>query len=438
VTAREAFKRAFNLFSPKFSLATREDLLRKFYVPREKKRLERFKGNVVFGPSDGKFLLYGHRGCGKSTELARLAYDDELVDTHFVVFFSITGEATLWDIDYADVLIAIASRLFRTARDKGLSIGEDLLEEVFKWFDEVTKVTTAQIQAEATFAQKLYLLFLELATRGKVEVGTREEIRKKVWRREGELVSKIDKLISAVKIADERRSGKPKNVLIVIDDLDHISKIELAHQIFVEHLDAITAPMCKIVYTVPLSFARRKEFNDILPRFDHHTLLPVVKIRNRDGTVNEENFELLRRVVAKRLPLDFIEGEALDYAINKSGGVLRELIRYLHQSCLTALTKGAPCITHEMIKEVVDERRKVFAQQLEYDDYKVLMGVSPEVRAYRIDDRFRELLFHLSILQYENDDVWYDLHPVVKDLVAEYEANGRRRKARKANDALAR
>ena len=62
-------------------------------------------------------LISGHRGCGKSTELLRLAKD--LEDKKFlVVYFAADEDLDVGDLEYTDLLVAIIKRLERPWQKK--------------------------------------------------------------------------------------------------------------------------------------------------------------------------------------------------------------------------------------------------------------------------------------------------------------------------------
>jgi len=69
-----------------------------------------------------EFFFSGHRGCGKSTELLHLLSNPEISKKYWPINFSIREEADIIDIDFRDVLLAMAAACFgNIARKAGNS-----------------------------------------------------------------------------------------------------------------------------------------------------------------------------------------------------------------------------------------------------------------------------------------------------------------------------
>src|SRR3989304_543875 len=51
-----------------------------------------------------KYFFSGHRGCGKSTELRRLAVNPNILAKYCPIHFTIRDEADINNLDYRDVL----------------------------------------------------------------------------------------------------------------------------------------------------------------------------------------------------------------------------------------------------------------------------------------------------------------------------------------------
>ena len=81
-------------------------------------------------------LVSGHRGCGKSTELLRLAKNLE-GKKFFVVYFTADEDLDVGDLEYTDLLVAIIKRLERALSEKGIQIDQRLMEGILMWFADV-------------------------------------------------------------------------------------------------------------------------------------------------------------------------------------------------------------------------------------------------------------------------------------------------------------
>jgi MoxR-like ATPase len=115
-----------------------------------------------------KVLFTGHRITGKTTALNRLAAD--LGDAFFVVHFSVLDTLNAYDVHYADLMLALATRLFQRATDEGLFpkgvkalVKEALLEEVLLWLQKHTTGLgfSSTEGSEKSIGGKLNLLAVE-------------------------------------------------------------------------------------------------------------------------------------------------------------------------------------------------------------------------------------------------------------------------------------
>lgn len=126
-----------------------------------------------------------------------------------------------------------------------------------------------------------------------------------------------------------------------------------------------------------------------------------------------------------------IEPEAVQRLSLKSGGVLREFTRLASYSCDFTLAKinrelRKPAeqrqiptqITLEIVAQAEAELRLEFAEPLGQLDYTLLKGIYEQNDPTDAENqRFLDLLHGLYVLEYRNDELWYDLHPIVADLL---------------------
>ena len=74
---------------------------------------------------DARILFYGHRGCGKSTEINKLL--SELGDKFLPVTFSVSDEMSPIAIRAEDLILVIAERVLNTAKRANLSVNDSCL-----------------------------------------------------------------------------------------------------------------------------------------------------------------------------------------------------------------------------------------------------------------------------------------------------------------------
>lgn len=83
---------------------------------------------------DARILLYGHRGCGKSTELNKLLA--EIGERFIPVSFSIMDEMQLVAARAEDLVLVITYRILKTAQKHQMRLKDTLLQPVLDFFSE--------------------------------------------------------------------------------------------------------------------------------------------------------------------------------------------------------------------------------------------------------------------------------------------------------------
>ncbi|MEW6103091.1 MAG: hypothetical protein AB1630_04640 [bacterium] len=254
-----------------------------------------------------------------------------------------------------------------------------------------------------------------VSERGKlrVEPETRNYIRKEMSYRVLEIIEHIDSFSTTI------RKANKKNPLVIIDGLDK-PDLDIAYRVFYNRATSITQPACKIIYTIPIVLLYQPEFRSIGHNFHNQFILPNIKIQDKDGKVYEKGYEMLRCAVMKRISSDLIEDDALNLLISKSGGVMRELTSLVKTACDIAINDGKNEIDLASSKKAVNEIKNDYRRALREEHYQELNMIlqTKEIRKLT----FPELLHNLSVLQYINDEEWWNIHPIVLDLLKE-EAN---------------
>jgi energy-coupling factor transporter ATP-binding protein EcfA2 len=396
--------------------------------------LERFRvdyGNSVIeeliqlvedSPSgNGKIVFTGHRGCGKSTLLAE--FGRQCSDRYFVVFFSISDTIEMSDVNHINILFAIAVRLMVEAEKNQVQIPKSTKEAFHKWFATKIRVEEEKFSAETSAGFDLFKL---ISGKLKADATVRQEIKQEFERKISELIARINEIAAVI------RNATNKDILVIIDDLD---KLDLArvNEIYRDNLKALCLPQFQIIYTIPIAVLRDKFLRPLIETEtnDQVVAMPVIKlfekdeIRKSDRVPRPEAMQVLCEVISKRVAGELLEKQAAEKIVLYSGGVLRELIRITNECCricLRSLRRNPETqslkIDEEILEEAVNTIRNDFAIPLGKVDYEILQTTYQE---FQPDDpkrpEFLDLLHGLYALEYRNRQNWYDVHPIVTDLL---------------------
>ena len=382
---------------PVHSLEVNE--LDRYFVEREQTPI--FEMAIFLEDTEQKkFLFTGHRGNGKSTELAKL--EAHLQDRFFVVRYALRNVLDLYDISYVDVLLSLAIQIVERVQAEGVKLEKptwDLLELRWSFGREIEQEIEHGRARSGEASASVGDIFMRLRTRISSESSTREVMRKKVTPDISKLFEGIDALARDV----EQKTGK--TLLCIVEDLDKID-IGKAEEIFYKNTKSISDPKIAIIYTFPAALHHSNEFTQIAQSFNVQTL-PNFKTVNRDK---------IAKVLLQRLEARLISEEALDLLIDYSGGVPRSVIRLAQSACTKARVAATTQITAEHVQDAAIKERNEFNRMLTLTQREALEEVR-ETKAVDQTEEYRDLLHNLSILEYENGDTWYDVNPIVRDLL---------------------
>lgn len=392
-----------------------------FRVNYGQRTLARLKQEVLASEPNGKVIFTGHRGCGKSTLLNEFA-NQMRKQQHFVVFFSIADMVEMSDVNHVNILYSIALKLLSKATAMQVPIPETTKNNLQNWFTETkSKTYTDQLRQEMSAGVDLFKL---LTGKLQKEDTFREEIKLTYERRVSDLSDHIDRIAAAIQAATK------KEVLVIIDDLDKLD-LSVVEAIYRDNINALFSPHIRIVFTIPISVVREPRLLATLQSYCQVILLSVTKFYPQDqahlanGEVIEKSVDTLLEVLKKRIDPDLIKPDVIRHLVLLSGGVLRELVRLGQECCRECMLEldlqpdNPDIVIDEVIlAAAVKTLRNQFARSLGSQLYDLLVQVyenftPPDARS----PQFLELLHGLYVLEYENDDLWYDLHPLVTDLL---------------------
>jgi hypothetical protein len=368
-------------------------------------------------------LFTGHRGCGKTTELFRLKNELEKIN-FFVVYFDAEETLDVSDLDYPDVLLAIAEQLEAQLRERaGIILKKELLEKVSEWFANITNTDVVSQDSDLGMAGEIGIevpIFARLLAKVRSEVKNssqrRTEIRQQLERRSSELIALVNDLIDN---AQSRLSSKGQRGLVLLVDglekvlyrvLDEKSGLNSHTLLFIYHGEQLRSLRCHLVYTYPINLMIDQNIGQI---FTQTTILPMVRIYEPTGQPNEKGFELLRKALANRLDIDaiFTDPALVNKLIEASGGHLRDFLRLVRY----AFDITDDVVGPSQVERAINKLTVEYDYLLQADDLERLHRVhaSKEIPS---DARHALLLYNLLVLEYLNGARWADVHPMVRRL----------------------
>lgn len=376
-------------------------ICRKLGVDRTKRKLT--------APDRGYYLFCGHRGCGKSTELRRIAGELHHGDLYYVVFADAAQDLDVHNLRYEDTLLHLAGRLTAKLDDENIRVEMVYLRKLQDWFTERIE-TTAQTNTFAMEAKAgakadvglpfLARVFAQISTAFKNDATYKVDLRRTLKNHFTDFSEGFNQLIYAAEEMIGRR------ILFVVDGTDRLGG-EDAHAFFVADVHQLQQVRGVFVYCAPVRLAY--EGTDVRQNFTDIFGLPMIKVANSDGTRRDEGYDALRRMLHRRAAPELFDAGVADYLIEHGGGHPRDLLELL----LNAFKHAE----HDRFdgpsaRRAVREMAAHYRRFLRPDDYRLLAAIdagrSPQADTGRVND----LLYNLALLEY-NEFYWRS-HPVIR------------------------
>jgi len=154
---------------------------------------------------------------------------------------------------------------------------------------------------------------------GQIKTGqaVKTEIRRRLDPQISQLIGNLNLLLDA---AHERiRRQDKRGLVLLIDNLDRIVFRDLGdgrtthYALYVEHGEQLRALHSHTIYTVPISVMYSDRATTVTAIFPDYQVLPMLKVRNRDGSDYPAGLGYLREILASRMDLDILfTHEAID------------------------------------------------------------------------------------------------------------------------------
>lgn len=221
--------------------------------------------------------------------------------------------------------------------------------------------------------------------------------------------------------------GEDASLVVIFDSVERLRGTSLnEHEVqasienlFGGHPDKLRFDYVHTVYTVPPWLkVRSPGIGGLYSGLCEYT---CVKTRARDGQVHQPGLDRMADLVGRRGDWERLLGsrDVMDDLALRSGGYIRDLLRLVAQVALDVASLPA---SDQLVAGAVGRIRNGYLP-LADDEVRWLHRIAQTKDAGLLrSDQLGQLAqffdTHL-VLTYQNDAEWYDVHPLLADLVAE-------------------
>ena len=380
--------------------------------------------NAFFALYEKHILFFGHIGIGKTTELRRYALQLNGSRRFYVVEVDVLAKLDRNNLQYTEVLMAMAETLLERLHGDGFVLGAEALEPLQHWFGNVveTQATTKELSAELkTVAEGgggipgLIKLLATFTAAFKTGSSQKSEWRREIRNDFTTLAQAFNTLIRRAE-AQLEREARAERLLFLIDGTDKM-RGEDTQKFFVQDAEQLLAIKTLVIYTAPLHL---KYDGRLGGKLDADIVLPMMKLYQRDGGRFEAGWRTMRRLLLLRADQCLFASDAeVDRLVEFSGGHPRELLRLLKLCCEVADDQIDAAVVQSAIEKLAADYRYF----LKPADYVLLKAIDSNPADGGNDEQAQDLLHRLALLQY-NDGTWRRSHPVVRTLEGYKTADG--------------
>lgn len=364
----------------------------------------------------GAYLLLGHRGCGKSTELNRMS-ERLIADGYPVKTVNCSLDLDLFNIVYSDLFILMGEALLKIAEELECEIEKDVLEKIKNFWFEGTETLMSQETGEVSVETGMSIetggilagilnVFAKIKADLKLNEETRKEYRKKISIRSSEWIGILRQI--AEKITG-RTDGK--HPIIIFEDLDKLNP-EDAWTVFYNYAAILSGMTFPVIYTFPIGLSYDKRFSAMESYFITKTL-PMIKIETIEGELFQDGIDIIRDIVKKRADLALFESGVVDSLIQYTGGSLRDLFHVINTSANRAKRRGSGTVSMEDAERALEEVKTFLTRRIEEKDYKFLLNIYNENKEPIEDKEMLLNMLQASVVLEYNGKRWHNVHPLV-------------------------
>ncbi|XZN94643.1 MAG: P-loop NTPase fold protein [Microcoleus sp.] len=376
-------------------------------------------------------LFTGHRGCGKSTELKRIQSRWE--NEYRVIYIEFDQELDAYDTEYTDLYLLFINKVADDLTKLRLKFDPDLLKSFESWFkditleDEETVQSSVSLETEASAGIEIpFISKLTAKLLGQIKGSSQQKkvIRETLQRNLSRLQTDINLLLKDAfeKLRRKYPDRYQKGFLVIVDNLDRIPP-NVGNHLFFDYAPQLQELDCTIIYTVPISVIY--SYKNVSNLFSNPNIVPMVNIYefNRSQcelNYNQQRLDGVASLIEQRVDVSAIfddRQQLLDLA-KASGGHVRQLMQTTRSSCLTATTRKHSKILAEDVTYALNQQQFDFERSTPTPEYYTILARVCIDKDIAKEEIGQNLLFNLSVLEYNGNSRWNYVNPLVKQSYA--------------------
>jgi hypothetical protein len=391
--------------------------------------VEEIATEIDWQDGGGVCLFTGQRGTGKSTELKRLK--KRLEELGAVVFYADLSEFMLLtkEVEISDFLVSVAGALSEQLQQRyGQSPANQSYWDRFRGF-LLTKVELQEFTAKLGPVDIKAALKNDPAFKRRVQEAARGHV--------AQLVQDAHSFAAeAVNFVRQRENDPQRKVVLLVDSVERIRGVgseamavyESVRNLFFGHAEHLRIPLLHLVYTIPpylsvLAAGAGTLMGGAVAR----RLVSTHIFEDRSRNPDPDGLAVLRQVIQARYPHwnQLLSEAAMDQLALSSGGDLREFFRLI-RLCLPAVRDDSQLpLSAEAVKPAENAARNEMLP-IPADHLGWLQRISRTHETCLEKDADLPVLAHFLdnrlVLNYRNGSDWYDVHPLLRDVVDKHVA----------------
>jgi hypothetical protein len=378
-----------------------------------------------------EFLLFaGHRGVGKTSELLRLKHRLEhpaAGESAFqVVYFDVTDSLDPNDLEFADLLVLIASEVPRQFKAAGVAGFDRVSEKLASIWGEIKELLGSEI---AIKEGEIEMPFGKLALEIRNRPTARRALRNAVELHNTSLLEAVNDLLD--RAAKSLREQQQLGPVLIVDGLDKLvfrrideGQSNTHFRLFCDRADQLTNLHSHTIYTVPISLIYSPRCAELEQSFGFHIApLPMIRLRGHgrskvspDTPGMTKMFELVAarcRFANVDVSRAFDDLTTIHFLCEMTGGHPRHLLMFLQAAANSLDTLP---ITRAAAEKAITNYANSLMREIPHGLWEKLRKFGNPTTEILKDDEHQQMLFLLYVFEYMNSEQWYEVNPVVRSL----------------------